>query len=372
MGPQHPQSRMPGQGFPWDTLHPMPPLTHMLLNLVISSSSWSVPTPCPPPHTGSAASGCRSPRAPAWSSPDQPVQLNGKHLSLQLGHVRLIHPTEVGRKGAQAEFTLALPVADPQGPRHGEGRKGVRVKPLHRLHIQKDGGLGLGQASWPSFLRTATPLLPQPGQPACLLVATKQVVSSSSSSSSGSGRLPAGWLHLAHGGTRATRGGGAGVEAETHEQDPRPLPSLLPGPAQRPPTPQRQAGGPWWGWALWVCGVVARWAGELFSRALSRASSAETAADPAHHCGDTQGCWLDIEAQGGPPPHQPQGLTSSRRLWFSTSRLAIRVTSSLVSTGPAGGPRACALQGRRRASQLCLPSGSPFTAMLKQSPESSA
>lgn len=174
------------------------------------------------------------------------------------------------------------------------------------------------------------------------------------------------------------------MEAETHTgRTPGPCPSLLPGPAYRgPPAPQRQARGPWWGWALtWVCGAVARWAGELFSRALSRASSLETACCRSCTTVGVQGCWLDGRAQGRTPPHQAQGGTPHphqprasppRRLWFSTSRLAIRVTSSLWSPlGPleVPGPALCKAGEKAGLTPLPAPRGPPFTAVLKQSPK---
>ena len=134
------------------------------------------------------------------------------------------------------------------------------------------------------------------------------------------------------------------MEAETPEgRTPGPCPSLccLGQPAEGPPAPQRQAGGPWCGWALtWVCGVVARWVGELFSRALSRASSLETACCRSCTTVGVQGCWLDGEAQGGTPTPSAQGLTPSQALvlHFQAGNPGDQLT--VISTGPARGPGA--------------------------------
>ena len=99
-----------------------------------------------------------------------------------------------------------------------------------------------------------------------------------------------------------------------------------------------------------------------------------------HHCGGTgmlvgqQGPGQDTPPSGpgwDSPPPSAQGLTPSQALvlYFQAGNPGDQLT--VVSTGPAGGPGACALQGRRkgRAHTLACPSGSPIHSCAKAEPQ---
>lgn len=166
--------------------------------------------------------------------------------------------------------------------------------------------------------------------------------------------------------------GGAGVEAETHAgRTPGPCPSLLPGPAQRaPPLLSARPGVPGGGGPS--PGSVEWWPGGQVSSSPGRSAVPpawrQPAADPAPLWGYRDAGWT-IGPREGPPPHQPRA-SPPRRLWFSTSRLAIRVTSSLWSPlGPleAPGPALCKAGGGGAHSFAC-PSGSPVHSYAEAEP----
>lgn len=94
----------------------------------------------------------------------------------------------------------------------------------------------------------------------------------------------------------------------------------------------------------------------------------QPAADPAPLWGYRDAGWT-VRPREGPPPHQPRA-SPPRRLWFSTSRLAIRVTSSLWSPlGPleAPGPELCKAEGGGAQSFAC-PLGSPVHSCAEAEP----
>jgi hypothetical protein len=90
----------------------------------------------------------------------------------------------------------------------------------------------------------------------------------------------------------------------------------------------------------WVCGAVARWVGELFSRVLSRASSLAMACCKSCTTGGVREHQSEGRGQEWDPTRQAQGLTASQVLVLHFQAGDPYNELTVISARPTGGPRA--------------------------------